>query len=69
METPCKERSRLADAVRMALQASYKAMVEQDRARKKKLDMTPFADEVLNARANERAAIAALQKHRNEHGC
>jgi hypothetical protein len=53
----------------MALQASYKAMVEQDRARKKKLDMTPFADEVLNARANERAAIAALQKHRNEHGC
>jgi hypothetical protein len=65
----CKEFVRLADVVGRAMHAVYAACERQEIARKANADTLPFAAAVVAARAVERGAVQALEKHRREHGC
>lgn len=67
--TMCPERLRLSEIVTKAVQANYAAKEEQDRAVKNKKDTASFALALARARRTESVAVAALNKHRKEHGC
>ena len=56
-------------AVVKAVEKNYSAKAAQDRAIKEMKDARPFSTELANARAEERRAVAALDKHKKEHGC
>jgi hypothetical protein len=52
-----------------AVAATYSAKADYDHARKEKRDTTFCAVAMGSARASERSAIRALDKHRKEHNC
>ena len=68
-EIICKERRRLTATVVRAGEARYKAELERDRARIEKRDVNACAETVVKARVAERVAVAALERHRKQHGC
>jgi len=52
-----------------AVQKSFSARHERENARRQKLDVAPFDEALASARREERAAVKALEAHRNEHKC
>lgn len=65
----CPERLKLSNDVTLAIQKSYAAKADFERAAKQKKNTEALASALADARIAERAAIAALDKHRKEHGC
>jgi hypothetical protein len=53
----------------MTVAAVYTAKANMDRAVKYKQDSGPFVESLAEARSAERLSVAALDKHREEHGC
>jgi hypothetical protein len=68
-EQHCEEQAKLAHAVVVAKNNAYNAKSDLDDAKEKKMDMTPFVAVLNNARAIQRRASAALNKHKLEHKC
>lgn len=66
----CPVRSTLSKAVSAAITESFRANGEYDTAKRKRADNADtLAGVFRNARAAERAAIRALRKHIDQHGC
>lgn len=64
----CPERLKLSTEVTNAVQKNYTAKAAHDRA-KNKIEAGALAVELAAARRAELAVVAALDKHRKEHGC
>jgi hypothetical protein len=65
----CEVHVGLAATVAKAVQELYAAKAEIKRARILKLEPTNRLVQVALAKATEQKAIAAFEKHREEHGC
>jgi hypothetical protein len=65
----CAERLRLSDTVTKAVQANYAAKDAHERALKRKENAAPLIAALAIARKAESNAVAALNRHRQDHGC
>jgi len=65
----CPQKISLTKAVADALSAFYTARMRHDGAVRTNRDPSRFAQAMDDAKAAERLAIAALEKHELEHGC
>jgi hypothetical protein len=68
-DPPCAERLRLADAVVRAVQRAYAAHSSYYLAIKNKREPIAELFALEDARTVESRAVAALKRHRKEHGC
>ena len=68
-DPPCAERLRLADAVIKAVQWVYAAHSNYHSAIRDKRGHAAEAFALADARKAESRAVAALKKHKKEHGC
>ena len=67
--TLCLVRNELAAKVARAIRDVYDAKADLQRVRALKQDTAKFVLHLTEARKAERIAVAALDKHRKEHGC
>lgn len=65
----CAERLKLSDIVAKAVQANYAAKDAHDQVLKSKKAASSSAVVLADARQAELAAVSALNRHREEHGC
>jgi hypothetical protein len=65
----CAVRVELGAKVSKAVQELYDALADVKRVKALKQDATSVVLHVAKARESEADAVAALDKHRNEHGC
>ena len=68
-ERPCPERTRLAEALERAAEATILANANLLTAQKQKREAASHAVELLRTRSAEFAALSALEQHRIVHGC
>jgi hypothetical protein len=66
---PTEQREILAREFVQAAEAVYQAKGKMDEAAKSKQDVAPFKISLADRRIFERKAVAALERHRKEHGC
>jgi hypothetical protein len=65
----CKGRAALAAAVIKAVDRMCKAKVDYNRAIREKGEFGPAVSVLAQAQLEERRAVAALDRHQEEHGC
>jgi hypothetical protein len=69
MNQSCDEKARLSDAVLKAVGRVCSAKVDYNCAIKEKRDIRGSQRPLADAQVEERRAVAALDKHKEDHGC